>query len=82
MYTYTIQASKQSGETFVIEWDGDDIHGLCGPLDPNEREQAARDIESAGSFEYDAAGDMGTTPDDWQFPVASYDPNTAGVARA
>ncbi len=85
MYSYTIQASKQSGETFVIEWDGDTIHGLCGPLDPREQEQAVQDLTDAGSFEYNYAEDgeaIPASPDDWQYPVATYDPNTEGPGGA
>lgn len=83
MYTYSIQNAKPSGETFAIEWDGDDIHGLCGPLDPLEKEQAIRDIKDAGSFDYDTDVDgIGDTPDDWGFPLAAYDPNTGEVYRA
>lgn len=74
MYTYTIQHARPSGEAYVIEWDGEDINGICGPLDPHELKQAIRDIKDAGSFEYQP-NDFGTTPDDWGFPVASYDPN-------
>lgn len=80
MNTYTIQQSAQSGETFVIQWDGDRATGICGPLDPFERDQAVRDIRDAGSFEYEPfQGD--DSPNAWQFPIASHDPGTGETWR-
>ncbi len=76
MYTYTIQNAKPSGETFVIEWNGDTIHGLCGPLSGEEIGQAIRDIQFAPGFEFDpdVAG-IDDSPDGWGYPTAVYDPS-------
>lgn len=81
MYTYSIQSYRtQTGDNYVIEWDGDEIHGMCGPLTTAETEQAIRDIKDAGSFEYDY--EVGGRGDDLGFPLATYDPNTGEVYRA
>ncbi len=84
MYTYTIQSAKSSGEMFVIEWNGDTIHGLCGPLSGEERDQAIQDIQFAPGFEYDYSEDgemLPSTVNDWQPPKAVYDPVDEYVYR-
>ena len=32
MYTYTIQRHQPSGETYLLQWIGDEIQSVCGPL--------------------------------------------------
>ena len=80
--TFTVQQSAHSGETFVLQWDRDDLVGICGPLTSSEQEQAIADIESANGFEYEDATGVGSDPDDWQSPDAIWDPNTGEVYRA
>lgn len=82
MYTYSIH--RTSGETFAVEWDGDTLHAVCGPLDADDRAEAIRDIRSAADWDYGYSDgwdqdELDAFDADLGWTLASYDPNDGTV---
>ena len=44
------------GDTFAVAFDGDDVIGICGPLD--DVEAAVADIANAAEWDYSYSDDM------------------------
>lgn len=81
MYTYSVQQHRTSGEVYVIRWDGERIHGVCGPLTSEQVFLAVYDVEDAPAFDYEAPGAMGAAPQDWLPPLACHDPASGETWR-
>lgn len=84
MNTYAIQQHKITGETYALEYDqgGDTIVGMCGPLATVEVDELLTMMDTAPHWHYEPTDSDGLGKDglvEWQYPIATYDPNIGEV---
>ena len=77
MYTYTLQTLTPSGDVFVVEWDGDTIHGSYGPLHHTETDAIVVNPETMTGYEFTSDDNDYLSGSEWGYPLASYDPAQA-----
>ena len=76
MYTYTLQRHNPSGEVYLLQWIGDEIQAVCGPLHHSDWSNDGGHTVSALFDPYEAecnpADAEWANAQAWQYPLKSW----------